>query len=134
MAGIARQKATVAGITVVDQSTVVATATVSGYQHHKAMLSKPPTQIFPYPSQPIASTYSSEAFMSLYIRDGESFIKNHTMQCTMSPQSSRSCLKLNKIRLILNCQFFHAISKKICLNVFESKQTREVLVFVILKL
>ena len=52
--------------------------------------------------------------------------------CTMSPLSTRSCLKSNKVRPISNCWFCRLIYKKICLNVFESKQRREKLVFVIL--
>ena len=47
---------------------------------------------------------------------------------------TRSCLKSNKLRPILNGQFCHAISKNIGLNLFGSKQPREILVFVILKL
>ena len=54
--------------------------------------------------------------------------------CTMVPLSTRSCLKLNKLRPILNGQFYHAIFKSIGLNLFGSKQPREILVFVILKL
>ena len=34
----------------------------------------------------------------------------------MVPLSTRSCLKLNKLRPILNGQFCHEISKNICLN------------------
>ena len=56
------------------------------------------------------------------------------LQCTMIPLSTRSCLKSNKLRPILNGQFCHAISKNIGLNLFGSKQPREILVFVILKL
>jgi len=55
-------------------------------------------------------------------------------QCTMIPLLTRSCLKSNKLRPILNGQFCHAISKNIGLNLFGSKQPREILVFVILKL
>ena len=55
-------------------------------------------------------------------------------QCTMIPLSTKSCLKSNKLRPILNGQFCHAISKNIGLNLFGSKQPREILVFVILKL
>ena len=54
------------------------------------------------------------------------------LQCTMFPLSNKNCLNSNKLRPVLNCQFFHAIFKKICLNVFGSKQTREILAFVIL--
>ena len=54
--------------------------------------------------------------------------------CTMVPLSTRICLKSNKLRPILNGQFWHAISKNICLNVFGSKQPWEILVFVIFKL
>ena len=54
------------------------------------------------------------------------------LQCTMSPLSTRNCFKSNKVRPISNCWFCHLIYKKICLNVFESKQRREKLVFVIL--
>ena len=54
--------------------------------------------------------------------------------CTMFPLSNKSCLKSNKFRPILKCQFCHAISKNICLNVLGSKQPREILVCVILKL
>ena len=54
--------------------------------------------------------------------------------CTMISLSTRSCLKSNKLRPILNGQFCHAISKNIVLNLFGSKQPREILVFVILKL
>ena len=39
--------------------------------------------------------------------------------CTMLPLSTKSCLKSNKLRPILNGQFCHAISKYICLNVFK---------------
>ena len=56
------------------------------------------------------------------------------LQCTMIPLSTRSCLKSNKLRPILNGQFFHAIFKNIGLNMLGSKQPREILVFVILKL
>ena len=49
--------------------------------------------------------------------------------CTMVPLSTRSCLKSNKLRPILNGQFCHTISKNIGLNVFGSKQPREILVF-----
>ena len=52
----------------------------------------------------------------------------------MVPLSTRICLKSNKLRPILNGQFWHAISKNICLNVFGSKQPWEILVFVIFKL
>ena len=55
-------------------------------------------------------------------------------QCTMVPLSTRSCLKSNKLRPILIGQFYHAIFKNIVLNLFGSKQPREILVFVILKL
>ena len=55
-------------------------------------------------------------------------------QCTMIPLLTRSCLKSSKLRPILNGQFCHAISKNIGLNLFGSKQPREILVFVILKL
>ena len=55
-------------------------------------------------------------------------------QCTMVPLSTRICLKSKKLRPILNGQFWHAISKNICLNVFGSKQPWEILVFVIFKL
>ena len=54
--------------------------------------------------------------------------------CTMISLSTRSCLKSNKLRPILNGQFCHAISKNIVLNLFGSKQPREILVFVIFKL
>ena len=54
--------------------------------------------------------------------------------CTMVPLSIRSCLKSNKLRPILNGQFYPAIFKNIGLNLFGSKQPREILVFVILKL
>ena len=54
--------------------------------------------------------------------------------CTMIPLSTRSCLKSNKLRPVLNGQFCHAISKNIGLNVFRSKQPREILVFLTLKL
>ena len=54
--------------------------------------------------------------------------------CTMLPLSTKTCLKSSKLRPILNGQFCHAISKNICLYVFGSKQPREILVFVILKL
>ena len=56
------------------------------------------------------------------------------LQCTMLPLLTKSCLKSNKLRPILNGQFCHAISKNIGLNLFRSKQPREILVFVILKL
>ena len=56
------------------------------------------------------------------------------VQCTMIPLSTRSCIKSNKLRPILNGQFYHAIFKNIGLNLFGSKQPREILVFVILKL
>ena len=52
-----------------------------------------------------------------------------SQQCTMVPPSTRICLKWNKLRPILNGQFWHAISKNICLNVFGSKQPSEMLVF-----
>ena len=55
-------------------------------------------------------------------------------QCAMLPLSTKSCLKSSKLRPILNGQFCHAIFKNICLNVLGSKQPREILVFVILKL
>ena len=64
---------------------------------------------------------------------------NHTgciclsfLHCTMSPLSTRNCFKSSKVRPISNCWFCHLIYKKICLNVLESKQRREKLVFVIL--
>ena len=57
-----------------------------------------------------------------------------SFQCTMLPLLTRSCLKSNKLRPILNGQFCHEISKNICLNVFRSKQLREILFFVIFKL
>ena len=56
------------------------------------------------------------------------------LHCTMLPLSTKSCLKSSKLRPILNGQFCHAISKNIGLNLFGSKQPREILVFVILKL
>ena len=49
-------------------------------------------------------------------------------QCSMLPLSTKGCLKSNKLRLILNGQFCHAISKNICLNVLGSKQPWEILV------
>ena len=52
----------------------------------------------------------------------------------MVPLSTRSCLKSNKLRPILNGQFYHVIFKNIGLNLFGSKKPREILVFVILKL
>ena len=54
------------------------------------------------------------------------------VQCTMSPLSTRNCFKSSKVGPISNCWFCRLIYKKICLNVFESKQRREKLVFVIL--
>ena len=54
--------------------------------------------------------------------------------CTMFLLSNKSCLKSNKLRLILKCQFCHTIFKNIFLNVFGSRQPRDILVFVILKL
>ena len=60
--------------------------------------------------------------------------KSILLHCTMVPLSTRSCLKSNKLRPILNGQFCHAISKNIGLNLLGSKQPREILVFVILKL
>ena len=60
--------------------------------------------------------------------------QHHQVQCTMVPLLTRSCLKANKLRPILNGQFCHAIFKNIGLNLFGSKQPREILVFVILKL
>ena len=56
----------------------------------------------------------------------------HFLHCTMSPLLTRNCFKSNKVRPISNCWFCHLIYKKICLNVLESKQRREKLVFVIL--
>ena len=56
------------------------------------------------------------------------------LQCTMLPLSTKSCLKSSKLRPILNGQFCHAIWKNIGPNVLGSKQSREILVFVILKL
>ena len=55
-----------------------------------------------------------------------------SLQCTMVPLSTRSCLKSNKLRPILNAQFCHEISKNICLNVFGSKQPREILFFFVI--
>ena len=55
--------------------------------------------------------------------------QNITIQCTMLPLSTKSCLKSSKLRLISNGQFCHAISKNICLNVLGSKQPREILFF-----
>ena len=43
------------------------------------------------------------------------------LHCTMLPLSTKSCLKPNKLRPILNGQFCHAISKNIGLYVFGSK-------------
>ena len=54
--------------------------------------------------------------------------------CTMSPLSTRNCFKSSKVRPISNCWFCRLIYKKIGLNVLESKQRREKLVFVILEL
>ena len=73
-----------------------------------------------YTLHPTSQSYMSEIFI--------------LMQCTMVPLSTRSCLKSNKLRPILNGQFCHEISKNICLNVFGSKQPREILFFVIFKL
>ena len=56
----------------------------------------------------------------------------NNVQCTMSPLSTRNCFKSSKVRPISNCWFCRLIYKKICLNVLESKQRREKLVFVIL--
>ena len=42
------------------------------------------------------------------------------LHCTMIPLSTRSCLKSNKLRSILNGQFCHVISNNICLNVFSA--------------
>ena len=69
-----------------------------------------------------------------WARFGWRWVLSILVQCTMLPLSTKSCLKSNKLRPILNGQFCHAISKNICLNVFGSKQPREILVFVILKL
>ena len=52
----------------------------------------------------------------------------------MVPLLTRSCLKSNKLRPILNGQFYHAIFENIGLNLFGFKQPRGILVFVILKL
>ena len=71
--------------------------------------------------------------MLMLAGDGGDYVQL-ILYCKMLPWSSKSCFKSNKLRQILNCQFCHAISKNICLNVFESKQTREILVFVILHL
>ena len=75
--------------------------------------------------------------MLVMINDGvmiEKAVIFKAPQCTMIPLSTRSCLKSNKLRPILNGQFYHAIFKNIGLNLFGSKQPREILVFVILKL
>ena len=52
----------------------------------------------------------------------------------MVPLSTRSYLKSNKLRPILNGQFCREISKNICLNMFGSKQPRKIFFFVIVKL
>ena len=51
-----------------------------------------------------------------------------TIHCTMVPLSTRSCLKSNKLRPILNGHIYHAIFKNIGLYLFGSKQPREKLV------
>ena len=61
-------------------------------------------------------------------------LRTSAFQCTMVPLLTRSCFKSNKVRLISNDYFLRAISKNICLNVFESKQRRENLFLLILKL
>ena len=83
----------------------------------------------------------SEKQMGEMVRDSackELINKNLTSvftdQCTMLPLSTKSCLKWSKLRPIIKGQFCHAISKNIGLNVLGSKQPREILVFVILKL
>ena len=65
------------------------------------------------------------------LHEGRQASSSH--HCTMFPLSNKSCFKSNKLRPILKRQFCHVISKNICLNVFGSKQPREILV-VILKL
>ena len=67
--------------------------------------------------------------VALFVSELRSF-----SQCTMVPLLTRSCFKSNKVRLISNGYFLCAISKNICLNVFESKQRGEKLLFFILKL
>ena len=62
------------------------------------------------------------------------FIWKVVLHCTMIPLLTRSCLKSSKLRPILNGQFCHAISKNIGLSLLGSKQPREILVFLTLKL
>ena len=75
---------------------------------------------------------SMQVSIIILILRAESPILGPQVQCTMIPLSTRSCLKSNKLRPILNGQFCHAISKNIGLKVLGSKQPREILVFVIL--
>ena len=69
-----------------------------------------------------------------YTTTGSVTVTNISYATAMLPLSTKSCLKSNKLRPILNGQFYHAIFKNIGLNLFGSKQPREILVFVILKL
>ena len=62
------------------------------------------------------------------------FLNGDCFNFYMRHGPTKSCLKSNKLRPILNGQFYHAIFKNIGLNLFGSKQPREILVFVILKL
>ena len=96
------------------------------------------------PSLPITSCHLEPHYLSGFsiprIHRTEKTLTNFrnnsmiSLQCTMLPLLTKSCLKSNKLRPILNGQFCHAISKNIGLNLFGSKQPREILVFVILKL
>ena len=53
------------------------------------------------------------------------------LQCTMLLLSTKSCLKSSKVRPILNGQLLSCDFQNICLNVFGSKQPREILVFLL---
>ena len=88
----------------------------------------------PHLINPITSGCITLSLTALIFTHFLSFLGGEGLQCTMIPLSTRSCLKSNKLRPILNGQFYHAIFKNIGLNLFGSKQPREILVFVILKL
>ena len=57
-----------------------------------------------------------------------------SLHCTMVPLSTKSGLKSSKPRPILNGQFCHVFSKIFALIMLGSKQSRDILDFVILKL
>ena len=87
-----------------------------------------------YPKGGVTLEKGESRFRKVWTGQSNYYNKKLMLQlhCTMFPLSTSNCFKSSKVRPISNCWFCRLIYKKICLNVLESKQRREKLVFVIL--